>query len=376
MSDDVVIVSEVKGKLAERRHRYFRIFGVVLLIAALVILAWWLFFGGQTQSTDDAYVGGDVAIITPLVSGAVKLVNVADTQAVHAGDTLVVIDAADAQVALAQAEAELQRVKRKVRGYEATDTGLEAQQIARRADAERAAAQVEQARAALDKAQTDLARRVTIVDDGAVSGEEVANGRNAVNVARASLAAAVAAHDEARANQKVAAGNLATNHALVADASIESNPEVAAAQAKYDQTQLDLSRTVLRAPFDGLIAKRQVQIGQRVAAGATLMNVVPLDKLYVDANFKEDQLRKMKVGQAVELTSDRYGSSIMFHGKIIGFAGGTGSAFAIIPTQNATGNWIKVVQRVPVRIALEPSELRAHPLLVGLTMSATVDIRP
>jgi membrane fusion protein (multidrug efflux system) len=293
---------------------------------------------------------------------------------VHRGDVLVIIDDADARVALAQAEAELNRVTHKVRGYEATDSGLEAQQVARAADARRATSQVNQAQSMLDKAQADLNRRLSIAADGAVSGEEVANARNAVSVAKASLDGALAASAEAQANQSVAAGNRASNHELIAGAATAINPEIAAAQAKLEQAQLDVSRTTLRAPFDGVVARRQVQIGQRVQAGATLMTVVPINTLYVDANFKEDQLRKMKVGQRVTLTADRYGGGIEFHGKVAGFAGGTGSAFALIPAQNATGNWIKVVQRVPVRIALDPAELQAHPLLVGLSMSATVDV--
>jgi membrane fusion protein (multidrug efflux system) len=360
--------------LAEKRKKYFRYFAIILLIFGLASLFWWVFFGDLTQSTDDAYVGGDSAAITPLVSGAVKAVTVSDTQHVHKGDALVEIDDADAQVAAMQADAELQRVTRKVRGYVATDTGLAAQEIARRAASARAHAQVDQARTAYDKAQADLGRRTSIASDGAVSGEEVATARAAVNNAKANLDSAYAAYQEARANQHVAAGNLATNHALVSGSSIDANPEVGIARAKLNQAQLDLSRTILRAPFDGVIARRQVQIGQRVQAGSVLMSVVPLNALFVDANFKENQLKKMRMGQSVTLTSDRYGSGVTFHGKVTGFAGGTGSAFAIIPAQNATGNWIKVVQRVPVRITLDPADIAAHPLLVGLSMSVTVDV--
>ena len=374
MPDDTNDLVAAPQTLAEKRKEYFRLFAIILLVIGLAALLWWVFLGGKTQSTDNAYVGGDVAAITPLISGAVKSVAVADTVSVRRGDVLVVIDDADARVALAQAEAELNRVTHKVHGYEATDIGLEAQQAARAADARRAISQVSQSQTMLDKARSDLSRRLSIADEGAVSGEEVANARNAVNVAKATLDGALAAAAEAQANQRVAAGNRATNHELIAGASNATNPEIAAAQAKLEQAQLDVSRTTLRAPFDGVVARRQVQIGQRVQAGATLMTIVPINKLYVDANFKEDQLRKMKVGQRVTLTSDRYGSGLEFHGTVAGFAGGTGSAFALIPAQNATGNWIKVVQRVPVRIVLDPAELQAHPLLVGLSMSATVDV--
>ncbi len=355
------------------RARYFRIFGIVMLVLGLAVLAWVLLFAGHSESTDDAYVGGDTAAVTPLVSGAVAEVRVSDTQSVKKGDVLVVIDDADARVALAQADAEVQRAMRKVQGYFATDGGLRAQEDARQALSQRAKAQVDQARDAYEKAQGDISRRAALVSEGAVSGEEIANARNAVSQAKASLEAAEASYAEAKANESVARGSLVTNHALIAGDSPDNNPEVAAARAKRDAAALDLSRTVLRAPFDGVIARRQVQVGQRVQSGATLMTVVPTDKLYVDANFKEDQLRKIKPGQPVTLISDRYGSGVVYHGKVVGFAGGTGSAFAIIPAQNATGNWIKVVQRVPLRIALSPDELRQHPLLVGLSMTATVE---
>jgi len=358
-----------------RRAKLFRAFAIMLLVLGLIVLIWVLFFAGRSETTDDAYVGGDTAAVTPLVSGAVAEVRVSDTQDVKKGDVLVVIDDADARVALAQAEAELQRAMRKVQGYVATDGGLRAQESARRALTQKAKAQVDQARDGYEKAQGDLARRVSIVGDGAVSGEEVANARNAVAQAKASLDAAQAALAEAEANESVAHGSLVTNHVLIAGDSVETNPEVASARAKRDSAALDLARTVLRAPFDGVIARRQVQIGQRVQAGTTLMSVVPTDKLYVDANFKEDQLRKIRPGQPVTLTSDRYGGGVVYHGKVVGFAGGTGSAFAIIPAQNATGNWIKVVQRVPLRIALDATELKQHPLLIGLSMTATVDFK-
>ncbi|PXA87838.1 EmrA/EmrK family multidrug efflux transporter periplasmic adaptor subunit, partial [Caulobacter sp. D4A] len=171
------------------------------------------------------------------------------------------------------------------------------------------------------------------------------------------------------------AGSLAANAVLTAGASIDANPEVAAARAKVEQAQLDLSRTVIRAPIDGVVAKRNVQIGQRVAAGSPVMQVVPIGAAYVDANFKEGQLRKVKIGQPVELEADLYGGSVKYHGKVAGLSGGTGAAFALIPAQNATGNWIKVVQRLPVRVAIDPTDLKAHPLRVGLSMKATIDTR-
>lgn len=354
------------------RARLFRILAVALIVGAVIVAAWWFIYGSRVETTDDAYVGGDVASITPLLNGTVTRVNVTDTQTVHQGDVLVELDGADARVAYDQALAELQRAERRVKGYAKTDTALAAQVAGREAEAARSAAQADQAKAALDKAEGDLRRRLAANSDGAVSGEEIATARNAVASARATFDAAIASYREAKANALAAKGTLATNHTLVEGTSLNANPEVAAARAKLEQAQLDLSRSAIRAPIDGVIARRSVQIGQRVQAGTALMTVVPLNNLYVDANFKEDQLRKMKPGLSVELTADRYGDGVVYHGKVVGFAGGTGAAFSLIPAQNATGNWIKVVQRVPVRISLDPAELRAHPLLVGLSMNAKV----
>jgi membrane fusion protein (multidrug efflux system) len=244
---------------------------------------------------------------------------------------------------------------------------------AKAADVDHARALVSSADADLAKARTDLSRRQALAHDGAVSGDELTIAENRLHETEAALAGAKAALAEAQANRLSAVGQAQVAAALVSGADATTNPEVAAAQAKVDQARLDLDRTVIRAPFDGIIAKNTVEIGQRVASGAQLMTVVPTDDVYVDANFKEGQLRGMKPGQEAILTSDRYGSGVKFHGRVEGFAGGTGSAFAVIPAQNATGNWIKVVQRLPVRIKLDPKELREHPLQVGLSMNVDID---
>lgn len=201
-----------------------------------------------------------------------------------------------------------------------------------------------------------------------MSADELTAAENRLRNATAALAAA-------RAQRGAAEGSRAVNKALISGVSLETNPEVAAARAQLAQARLNLQRTVIRAPIDGVIAKRAVQVGQRVQVGAPLMTVVPVDQAYVNANFKEGQLARVQIGQPVELTSDLYGSSVKYRGRVAGLAGGTGSAFSLIPAQNATGNWIKVVQRLPVRIELDAAELRAHPLRVGLSMKATIDTR-
>ena len=207
-----------------------------------------------------------------------------------------------------------------------------------------------------------------------MSGEELTTAQNAFTTASANFKAAEAALASASASRAAAAGDEKASSVMIADASVETNPQVLAARAERDQAQVNLDRTVIRAPVDGVVSRRDVQVGQRVQAGATLMMVVPISQAYVDANFKEVQLAKVRPGQPVTLTSDLYGDHVKYHGRVVGFSGGTGAAFAVVPAQNATGNWIKVVQRLPVRIALEPKELVRHPLRVGLSMNADINV--
>jgi membrane fusion protein (multidrug efflux system) len=224
------------------------------------------------------------------------------------------------------------------------------------------------------KAKVDLERREALASSGAVSGEELSTARNAYQTALANLEAAKAADALAVANRKAAEGQYEAQYALTKGASVSTNPDVQTAQAALDAAKLDLERTVVKAPIDGVVARRNVQVGQRVPVGAQLMTVVPMDQVYVDANFKEVQLRQVRIGQDVTLVSDKYGGKVVYHGKVAGLGGGTGSAFALIPAQNATGNWIKVVQRLPVRIRLDPREVHAHPLEVGLSMKVKVHL--
>ncbi|NWK79670.1 HlyD family efflux transporter periplasmic adaptor subunit [Aquitalea sp. LB_tupeE] len=356
-----------------KRKKLFALLGAVVGVAAISAGTYWTLVASHHVSTDNAYVAVEMAQVTPEVSGTVREVLAVDTQQVKRGDILVKLDDKDATLNLAQAEAELARAERRVQGYLASDEGLQAQVQARIADQARSNAQLVSARADLQRAELDLKRRQALARSGSVSGEELSNAQNAYSTASANLSAAEAAAKQAEANARAAQGSLKSNQTLTVNTTVETNPEVALARAKRDQARLDLARTIIRAPVDGVVAKRQAQVGQRVQAGSQLLSVVPLQQAHVDANFKEVQLDKVRIGQPATLTADLYGSRVTYHGKVAGLSGGSGAAFATIPAQNATGNWIKVVQRLPVRIALDPAELRAHPLQVGLSMEVTVD---
>jgi membrane fusion protein (multidrug efflux system) len=300
-----------------------------------------------TVYTDDAYVSGNVVEITPRVSGTVVAIGANNTQFVKAGQTLVRLDPADAKVQLEESEAQLAKTVRQVRNLFATTSELQANVQVRRTE--------------LAKAQSDYARRAHLARSGAISQEELQHAGDAVRAARAALLAAEQ--------------QLAADRAWVDGTTVESNPAVRDAAAAVHAAYLNYARTVLPAPVSGFVARRDVQLGERVSTGTPLMAVVPLNQVWIDANFKESQLDSMRVGQPVTLTSDLYGSDVVFHGRVVGFGAGTGSAFSLLPAQNATGNWIKIVQRVPVRIALDPRELARHPLQIGLSMKAYVDVR-
>jgi membrane fusion protein (multidrug efflux system) len=350
-----------QAKAARARRRRLLIWLAVVVVAGAALYGVYaLIFAGRTVSTDNAYVGADVAQVTPLIAGPVAKVLVRETEAVKAGQPLVTLDDADARIAVDQAQAALGQAERKVEGYGANDTALAGQLGARDAD-------IARARSDLDRARTDLDRRQALSASGAVSGDELTNAKNRYAEAQAALA-------QAQASRAAAAGAREANRVLIAGVSLAQNPEVAAARARLDAAKLMLERTVLKAPIDGIVSKKQVEVGQQVAVGAPLMAIVPAGEAYVDANFKEVQLKKVRPGQPVILTSDLYGSDVKFHGRVRGLSGGTGSAFSLIPAQNASGNWIKVVQRLPVRIDLDRKELAEHPLRVGLSMKAAVDV--
>ena len=330
-----------------RRWRALAIVASVTLIAGLAYGAYWAQVLRYHQSTDDAYVGGNVVQITPQIYGTVVGIGADDTQFVKAGQTLVRLDQADAHVALDQAEAQLARTVRDVRNLFATTSQLEANVQARQTE--------------LNAAQSDLARRQRLGASGAVSGEELQHATDTVKTAQAGLLAAQQ--------------QLAANRARIDNTTVQNHPQVRDAAAAVRNAYLTLARTELPAPVSGFIARRNVQLGQRVSPGTPLMAVVPLEQVWVDANFKEPQLARMRVGQPVRLTADLYGTRVVYHGTVAGFGAGTGAAFSLLPAQNATGNWIKIVQRVPVRIALNPRELTAHPLQIGLSMKADVEVR-
>lgn len=362
--------------LARRETRRVWLFRLAMVVALGLALwgGWYLLVGRNHVGTDNAYVNAEVAQVTPLLSAQAVEVLVSDTQPVKKGDVLVRLDSTNARIAFAQAEADLAEARRRFRQAVATSGALSAQVDARAAEITRARAQMVSAQADLDKARIDLQRREALAPSGAVSGDELTSARKTYAAARAAFDLARAGVAQAESTRGAASGELAANEALVRGSTVESDPAVMAARAKLDSARLDLDRTVIRAPIDGIVAKRQVQVGQRVTQGTPIMIIVPIDRLYVDANFKERQLRDVKVGMPARLTADIYGGSVVYHGRVAGLSGGTGASFALIPAQNATGNWIKVVQRLPVRIELDPRELAAHPLRVGLSMEVEIDL--
>src|ERR1039458_6265910 len=323
----------------------------LLILASLVLLGglvygvYWFINARHFETTDDAYVNGDVVQVSSQQPGTVLAVHVDDTQTVAAGTALVELDPADADVAMSNAEAELARSVRQVRGLFAQGAQL--------------SAQIDQRESALRTAESDLKRRQGLLDDGAISGEELSHARDNV----ISMRAAVAAARE----------QLAQTFAQTQGTRIDNHPQVLAAAAAGRNAALAVRRTKLVAPVGGVIAKRSVEVGQRIAPGTPLLAVVPLDDVWIDANFKEVQLSHMRTGQPVIVRADLYGSEVEFHGRLVGVGAGSGSAFALLPAQNASGNWIKIVQRVPVRILLDPQELKSHPLRIGLSATVTVD---
>ena len=371
-----VIVEDAKPIVdaSARKKKRLKILGALLAGKLLIGGAAYAFIDRDHVSTDNAYVSADSAQVTPMVSAAVVAVPVVNTQVVRKGDILLQLDDSDARLALAKAEAEYFKARRGFAQTAANSGSLAAQVGARDADIGQAQAQLASAKASFGKARIDLSRRQELATSGAVSGEELTTAKNAYSTAQANLALARAAVAQASATRGAARESLAANQALIAGSTVDTSPEVAAAKAKLDQARLDLQRTVIRAPIDGVVTNRQVQVGQRIAAGSPVMTIVPTGSVYVDANFKEGQLRNVHAGQQVELHSDLYGDSVTYHGTVTGLSGGTGAAFSLIPAQNASGNWIKVVQRVPVRIALNPQELQAHPLRVGMSMNARIDV--
>jgi membrane fusion protein (multidrug efflux system) len=360
-------------KKSKLRKRLIIGFIVILVVIGLGWWIWSAFLAPASEETDNAYTNVELAQVTPLTGGPVKSVNVVNTQNVDAGQVLVVLDDTDQKIAVNQATAALEAARRKVREVIANDSRLSAQVEMQKAAIETAKANLAQAEANLDKANLDVKRRKALAGPGAISAQEMTDALTMQRNAEAAVAEAKARVTSAEASADAAVGARDANRALFEGTTVETNPEVMAAQAKLDAAKLDLERTVIRAPVAGVVDQRRVEVGQRVQPGVPVMVVVPISAMYVDANFKEGQLRDVRPGQPATLTADLYGSKVVYHGHVVGFAGGSGSAFAAIPAQNATGNWIKVVQRLPTRISLDPKELEQHPLRVGLSMTVTVD---
>ena len=329
------------------RKRWLGGLAVVVILLGLGVWAWHELYGRWNESTDDAYVNGNVVEITPLATGTVVSIGADDGDLVHEGQTLVSFDPSDALVGLQSAEANLARTVRQVRGLFSNVDGMKAQVAAQKSE--------------VQKAQDNYSRRKSLAAGGAISQEELSHARDDLSSARSAL--------------RNAEQQLDTSRALVDNTAVVNHPDVMAAAAQLRQAYLAHARTTLIAPVTGYVAKRTVQLGQRVQLGTALMAVIPLNQLWIDANFKETQLHNMRIGQPVDIEADIYGSSVKYSGSVDSIGAGTGSAFALLPAQNATGNWIKIVQRVPVRIHINPEQLTEHPLRVGLSTMVEVNLR-
>ena len=349
-------------------------FGAVGLIGA-GFTAYYILYSSNFVSTDNAYSAVEIAQVTPSVNGIISDVLVTDTQMVKKGDILVKIEQTDAKLALEQAQASYDSAIRRVKSYMANDNSLNALIEVKKADEIRANFALNSAKSDFEKASIELQRREALISSGAISAEELTNAKNVYTNTKATYESSKAAVEQAKAALNSTIGTKDANATLINGVNVDENPEVLASKARLEQAKVDFDRTIIKAPIDGIVAKRQVQLGQKVQSGTPLLSVVPVQNMHVDANFKEVQLEKVKVGQPVIVHADIYGKSVTYHGVVEGFSGGSGSAFSAIPAQNATGNWIKVVQRVPVRIALNEKELQEHPLKVGLSMDVEIDTR-
>jgi membrane fusion protein (multidrug efflux system) len=340
-TSDATVAATPNGK----RRRILTIVASVFAVLGLLWFVLWYLVLSEREQTDDAYVNGNQVTVTAQIAGTVIGVYANNTELVGAGQLLVRLDPTDADTALNRAASALAQAVRQVRQQRA---------LAGQYDA-----QIARSRLELARAEQDLARRSPLLADQAIASEEVRHAEQAVAMAHANLSQAQRQADAA--------------HALVDGVSVRDNPAVQAARAAYRDAYVNASRNAIVAPVAGFVALRSVQLGQRIQAGTALLDVVPLQNLWVDANFKEGQLRHLRLGQPTEVRSDLYGGSVLFHGTVIGMAAGTGAAFSLLPAQNASGNWIKVVQRVPVRVSIAPEDLARHPLRIGLSTTVTVD---
>jgi membrane fusion protein (multidrug efflux system) len=330
---------------SRKRTKILLLIALIFIVVGLLWGAYWVLVLSKRERTDDAYVNGNKVVISAQVSGTVIAVLTDDTQLVKSGQVLVKLDPIDAETALSRTASSLAQTVRQVRQEKLT--------------ADQYDSAIESRKVELARAQADLAKREPLLADHAIAPEEVRHAQESVELARAALAQALR--------------QSSSSHALVDGTSVEENPRVLEAKAAYRDAWVAAQRNAVVAPVTGYVAERSVQLGQHIQAGQSLMTVIPLDSLWVDANFKEVQLRNLRIGQPAEVRSDLYGGSFLFHGHVRGMSAGTGAAFSLLPAQNASGNWIKVVQRVPVRIQIDPEDLKKSPLRVGLSATVTVD---
>ena len=374
MSEMVTPTPSADTAANPKRQRLLLIAISVMALGGLVAFGYWKLVASRVVSTDNAYVTADSASITAAVGGIVKHVNVVNTGQVKAGDLLLQLDDRDARLSLDKAVAQLKQTERRIRADYQQSHALQAAIQQHEARLQQAAITIALRQVEHDKAGAELMRRQPLASNGTVSGEELGSARAAVASSQQQLQVARAEESAARATLIAARATHAAHEESVPERNVSEHPDYQLAKAQVGEAQLALERTRVLAPFDGVISKRNVQQGQRVAPGSALMQLVPLDKVYVEANFKEGQLQQVRIDQPVELHADLYGKAVIYQGRVVGFSGNTGAAMAPIPAQNATGNWIKVVQRVPLRIALDARQLQRYPLRVGLSMTASVKL--
>lgn len=362
------------ARLNRKRWRALLLLSLLFATLLAVVGSYWFFHARWYVSTDNAYVSGNIIQITPQIPGTVVGVLVDDTDRVEQGQPLVRLDPADTEVQLQLAQANLAEAVRAVRSLYANDSQSQALIAQRTADWDRARTEVDRLDAQVRLAQEEFTHREALFRQKYIANETLQAARAALDAATAQRDGARAAVEQARAAIRQAREQRTGAAVLVDNTSVDTHPRVVAAAAQVKEAYLAFARTTLVAPVGGYVAKRSVQVGGRAAPGTALMAIIPLDQLWVDANFKENQLADVRIGQPAQLTADLYGSEVKYTGRVVGLGSGTGGAFALLPAQNATGNWIKIVQRVPVRIALDTAALTAHPLRIGLSTRVTVDV--
>lgn len=346
MSDQQTDTQTSSNNKSQQRKKGLSIFILLLLLIAIGSAAYWFFFIKGFEETEDAYVSGNQVMVSAQVAGNISKINVDNMDPVQAGDVLLELDDANAKLSFEQAKSNLANAVRQISQLNYTVKQLKS---AVRAN-----------EITLAQAQGNLNRRVQLVKDGAIDKESFQHAKEAVELAKANLT--------------TSQNQLEANQALLLDGPLSEQPQIQSAVSNLKQAWLNLERTKIRSPIKGYVARRNAQVGQAVSVGGALMAVVTTDQMWLDANFKETQLTHMRIGQSAEIHFDLYGKDKTFNGKVVGIEMGTGSAFSLLPTQNATGNWIKVVQRVPVRIQLDPQQLAENPLRIGLSATVKVNV--